>query len=255
MKYTEYSEINDFLDTTLKRVQEILSENFVGMYIFGSLVWGDYDEGISDVDLLVIIKNTLDDNEFKQLEHMHHELIKQYKNLDNRIEIAYAHTSSLKTFKTQTSEIAVISPGEPFHRKEAGIDWLINWYNVLEQSKVLYGPNPRELIEPISKEEFIERVKDQAKEWDGWVVNTKDSRPYQGHAILTMCRALYACRNGGQQTSKKRAAEWAVQELPEWKELIENALRWREEHRNRDIDHSLTYGQTEIFVKHVASII
>lgn len=251
---TEYEDINNFLNLTLKRAQEILKDNFVGMYLFGSLACGYYDEDISDVDLLVIINNPLNNDEFKQLEQLHLDLVKLYKELDNRIEIAYAHLSALKTFKTQTSEIAVISPGEPFHRKEAGIDWLINWYNVQEQGKVVFGPPAHEIIEPISKDEFIERVKNQAREWDSWVVNTKNSRPYQGHAVLTMCRALYTCRNY-KQTSKKQAALWAMKELPKWEQLIKNALKWREEYRNRDIDSSLTYDDTEKFVKYVASII
>jgi len=254
MKYTQYPVINNYLDFTLKKLHEILKDNFVGMYMFGSLVTGDYDEDISDVDLLVVIKNPLSTEEFKRLQLLHHEIIELYKNLDNRIEIAYVHLSALKTFKTQTSEIAVISPGEPFHRKEAGIDWLINWYLVREQGKVLFGPKPQEIIEPISKEEFLGKVKKQAKEWNSWVVNTKLSRPYQGHAILTMCRALYTCRNGI-QTSKKQAAYWAMKELPEYKKLIKSALTWREEHRNKDIDPSLTYNETEKFVKYVVGII
>jgi len=224
------------------------------MYLFGSLVWGDFDEDVSDIDLLVVTRSPLVANKFEQLKQMHHNLVKIYKNLDNRIEIAYVPLSALKSFKRQTSEISVISPGEPFHKKEVGIDWLINWYNVLEQSKTLFGPPPVEIIEPISKEEFIERVRDQAKEWDNWVINTKDSRPYQSHAILTMCRALYAYRKG-KQTSKKQAALWVMDELPEWAELIKNALKWREEHRNRNIDHSVTYEETEKFVKYVAHII
>lgn len=251
MSPTEYPEINHFLSSSLESMQKILADNLVGLYLYGSLVWGDFDEDISDVDLLAVTKTPLNDEEFINLGEMHKDLIRSYKNFDNRLEVAYADLNVLKTFKVQTSEIAVISPGEPFHRKEVGHDWLINWYIVQEQGKVLFGPHPTEVIEPISEEEFIYRVRVQAKEWVDWVINTKGSRPYQGHAILTMCRALYVCRNG-QQVSKKQAANWAMKEFPEWAGLIQDALKWREEYRNRDIDHGKTYPQTEQFVEFIA---
>jgi len=233
-------------------MHEILGENIMGLYLYGSLVWGDFDEEISDIDLLTVTKKPLNDTEFTLLEKMHHDLVELYKDLDNRIEIAYIHLGALKTFKTQKSEIAVISPGEPFHRKETGIDWLINWYTVLQQGKVLFGLAPDAIIEPISKEEFLQAVRRQTKEWVDWVVNTKSSRPYQGHAILTMCRALYAYKNS-EQVSKKQAASWAMKELPEQAELIQNALQWRTEFRNKDIDNEATYPQTEKFVKYIAN--
>ncbi|KKS14664.1 MAG: hypothetical protein UU77_C0030G0007 [candidate division WWE3 bacterium GW2011_GWC1_41_7] len=251
MEFIEYPEINSFLNTALDEMKVILGDNLVGLYLYGSLVWGDFDENISDVDLLAVTKTPLNGSEFAQLEKLHNELVKSYKELDNRVEIAYAHLAALKTFKIQKSEISVISPGEPFHKKEAGIDWLINWYIVLQQGKTLFGPDSDRVIEPISKEEFVQAVQRQAKEWADWVIHTKGSRPYQGHAILTMCRAFYAQKHG-EQVSKKQAALWAMIELPEWTALIQQALQWRRDFRNREVDNEATYPQTEKFVKYMA---
>ncbi len=147
------------------------------------------------------------------------------------------------------SRIAIVSPGEPFHFKEAGADWLLNWYFVREQSQTLYGPLPQEIIEPVSKEEFVAAVRRQALEWGDWIEHTRGSRPYQGYAILTMCRALYALRSG-EQASKRAAMEWAVQELPEQAALIRRAWQWREDYRE-DVDPEQTYPETVAFVKEV----
>ena len=42
-----------------------------------------------------------------------------------------------------------------------------------------------------------------------------------------MCRAIYACRSG-KQLSKTEAGLWAQQELPEWADIIQTALDWRQ---------------------------
>ena len=102
----------------------------------------------------------------------------------------------------------------------------MNWYLTREKSKTLFGPSPITLIEPISKEEFIQSVKDNARSWGKWVEGMKN-RYAQSYAILSMCRALFSYKKGD-QASKKEAAEWAQRELPEWSTLIQNAIDWKE---------------------------
>jgi hypothetical protein len=143
----------------------------------------------------------------------------------------------------------MISPGEPFHFKEAGKDRLINWYMVQEQGRTLFGPAPTTLIDPISEQEFIQTVKEHVASWAEWIYDAR-ARPSQAYAILTMCRALYACRHGV-QVSKRKAAEWAARELPEWSELIANALLWRSAWRDDTVDHAATFPETLRFVQFV----
>jgi predicted nucleotidyltransferase len=254
MQATPYTDINRQLDELLSRMQAILGKKLVGLYLFGSLVWGDFDYAISDIDLLAAIAADLDDQEFAQLDKLHHDLAKAYPEWEGRLEIAYISTQALQTFKTQTSPIAIISPGEPFHVKEAGNDWLINWYIVQERGLTLYGPAPTSIIAHISKEEFIQWVRVQAEEWREYIIYAQHSRPYQAYSILTMCRALYASKTG-QQVSKKQAALWTQQHFPAWSAQIEKALKWREDHRNKQIDHEATYPETVRFVTAVIDYI
>jgi len=62
--------------------------------------------------------------------------------------------------------LAVISPGEPFHFKESDPGWLMNWYMVQEQGRTLFGPDPTTLIDPISKQEFIQTVNLKTKDYE-----------------------------------------------------------------------------------------
>src|SRR5690348_4129469 len=132
MKVTAYEDINGLLDDLLGRLKGALGEKLVGLYLYGSLVWGDFDYDISDIDLLAVTTAPLDEAEFTRLERLHNDFVAEYSRWNDRLEIAYLPLKGLQTFRTEASPIAVISPGEPFNLKEAGYDWLINWYVVQE---------------------------------------------------------------------------------------------------------------------------
>jgi len=92
----------------------------------------------------------------------------------------------------------------------------------------------------------MQAVQEHAKAWGEWIYDMHN-RKSQAYAILTMCRALYAYKND-EQISKKQAALWAEKELPEWSKLIQNALLWREDWRNEQVDHEETFPETLRFV-------
>lgn len=232
--------IQPVLATVHHELPSALGHTLVGIYLYGSAVWGDFDDDISDIDVLVVLTRDIDATVFARLDAWHQSLETRYPAWAGRIEIAYISTTALQTFRTHNSPIAVISPGEPFNIKEAGIDWLINWYTIRHQSVVLYGAAVATVIPDISADEFRDSVRRQVGEWRDWVSHTRDSRPYQAYTILTMCRALYAW-NTGQQASKRVAAEWTMQQLPTHAGIIANALVWRRDHREMDINHAATY--------------
>jgi hypothetical protein len=244
---TAYADINQLLELLLLSMQKILGEKLVGLYLHGSLVIGDFDPTISDIDLVAALASDIDDKEFEALQKMHVDFAHQNEEWDNRIEVCYISSAALQTVKTHTSLVAKIGPGEPFHKRETSIEWLISWYVVRETSITLFGPSPKTIIEPISKEEFIEALRAYTKAWEVWV-HDMHNRKSQAYAILTMCRALYTLKYG-EQVSKKQAAVWAEKEFPEWASLIEQALVWREVWRDEDVDHDATFPDTLRFVR------
>jgi len=246
MQPTPYSHINKLLNSLLSQLQDILGKKLIGLYLCGSLVLGDFDPTISDIDLVATLSSDIDEREFEALQNMHTAFATTYKEWDDRIEVCYISVAALKTVRSRTSQIANISPGEPFHRRESRKEWLTDWYLVREKSITLFGPSPKTLIEPISKEEFIQAVKEQTKAWGEWIYDIH-TRKSQAYAILTMCRALYAYKNG-EQVSKKQAAIWAEKELPRWSSLIKNALLWREAWRDEDVNYEATLQETQQFV-------
>lgn len=247
MQPTPYPPINEFLDNLQAALEHILGKKLVGLYLYGSIVMGDFDNDISDIDLLAAVTVELSMMEFNSLRHMHHEIIEKNPQWENRLEIAYVPLKALKTFKEKSSKIGIISPGEPFHNIEAGRDWLINWYMVRENSLKLLGPPARAFIEPVSQDEFIKAVKEHVRAWDEWMTADRD-RTAQSYAILTLCRGLYTIQHG-EQVSKPQAVAWVAETYPQWATLVQNALLWRQHPNEENVDHVATFPETRRFVE------
>jgi hypothetical protein len=223
---TPYLEANLLLSALRPGVQDVLGEKLVGLYLYGSATTGDFDAGVSDIDLLAAISTELADAEFEALRQMHDDVVCKHIGWDDRVEVQYVPTDGLASFRDRTSSIAVISPGEPLNRKDAGSDWLMNWYLVREYGVTLIGPEPAAIIPPINRNEFVQAVRDYAV----WQVQNSDrirGAKSQSYAVLTGCRALYTVTHH-EHVSKQEAALWACQEMPEWAPLIRQALLWRE---------------------------
>ena len=246
MQQTPFPDINRLLESLLSRIRHIFQESLVGLYLYGSLTTGDFDPESSDIDLLAAISSDVSDAEFQALRAMHREFARENPGWEDRVEVGYLSVAALRTFRSERSPIAIISPGEPFHMTEAGSEWLMNWYVVREKGVALFGPPAEALIAPITWEEYEGCIRDYAVEWGVRIRDVPD-RKGQAYAILTMCRALHLHRTG-ETASKRQAALWAQEELPQWSGLIQNALAWRESWREQQVNHAATHAETIRFV-------
>src|SRR6202521_358150 len=71
MLATPYANINAILELLLASPQGILDTKLVGLYLYGSLVIGDFDPDISDIDLVAALSSDIDEREFEALQKMH----------------------------------------------------------------------------------------------------------------------------------------------------------------------------------------
>jgi len=250
MPNTPYPEINRLLESLLSHLRHIFQERLVGLYLYGSLATGDFDPDSSDIDLLAVTSSQITPAEFDALRVMHGDLARANPEWDDRIDAVYLPVAALRDFQSEKSPI-VISPGEPFHTREgeALVDWLQNWYIVRESGLALFGPPPKTIIPVITREEFVAAVLRYAAEVSVWARHEPE-RKGQAYAILTLCRVLHVLRTG-KPASKRQAALWAQQELPEWSGLIQDALAWRQDWREENIDHAATLPDTKRFVNFV----
>ena len=255
MALTPHPDVNALIDRILSGVRCILDGKLVGLYTFGSLATGAFDPAISDIDLVAALAADLDDREFDDLERMHADIAQRHPLWNDRIELGYIAVDNLRRIAPD-AEIALISPGEPLHRKPAGTDWLFNLSTLRDHGLALVGPPPRTLIDPISSGDLSQALPALMREWREWVTQTEliHQRTYQAHMIVTMCRALYTFKHGA-IASKPEAAAWAEQELPQWSPLIRDAMARRAAKGDEHVDHDATLPQTLRFVHSVTATI
>jgi predicted nucleotidyltransferase len=72
---TPYPDVNEMLNLFLNRVHEILGDQFIGMYLHGSLANGGFDE-YSDIDVIVATVAAISGQAFSALKEMHEQISK-----------------------------------------------------------------------------------------------------------------------------------------------------------------------------------
>ncbi len=239
------SDVAALLGELREGIAATLGADFAGLYLFGSLVYGDFTPGVSDIDLVAVTSRFMTEDDIDRLREMHRQIVARHPEWVDRIEVAYQSTHGLRTWRTERSPMGIISPGEPIHLIDAGDDWRINWFFVLDHGVTLFGPPPETLIAPIPKVVFIDAARELGRDWLTRIHTVGDQRG-ESYAILTLCRALYT-HYTGDLVSKVRAARWVQSRYPEWTSLIEMALERRvSPDANGPVD---TFAETVRFIE------
>lgn len=226
---TPYPEINTLLNLLLAKVQSVLAENFVGLYLYGSLAGGDFNLATSDIDFLVITAGEIPTATIAGLEKLHREFNISDRPWARKLEGAYIPQEDIRRFGLHNIPRPVINEGK-FYLAHQGRDWVIQRHQIREQGVVVAGPDPAPLIDPVRPEEVRQAVRAILDEW--WApllaqpeILQRDD--YQAYGILSMCRALYTLAQGT-IASKSVSARWTQAQLGvEWAGLIAAGLAWR----------------------------
>ena len=86
---TKYKEINDLLRQLLLKIQSILANEFVGMYIGGSLASDSFNSETSDIDCYIITTKALSENMTRKIEEMHNQFYSSKLKYAKKIEASY----------------------------------------------------------------------------------------------------------------------------------------------------------------------
>jgi predicted nucleotidyltransferase len=241
------------LDAVREAILSIAGQSLIGLYLFGSLVDGDFDPRISDVDLIAVLEDTPNEELATQLRRVHEVLARAMPAWDDRIEVIYISKKGLANCRTGATTIGVISPGERFHLVRAGRDWVLNWYPARENALTLIGPPIHSLIPPIPAAEYVEELRLYLADFLNRM--EEDATPgWQAYAILSICRGLYMIKCG-RRVSKREAASWAQREFPQWADLIDRAVHWRDRQRDADSQNGrATVQETRTFISETTKL-
>jgi hypothetical protein len=226
---TPYADVNAAMVMLLAEVQAVLGDQFVGLYVHGSLAGGGFDPQRSDVDFLVVTAGELPADTLPALKAMQARLRHSGLLWATRMEGCFIPRPALRRYDPAHARHPWLSDDGHLAVEQVGSDWVIQMHVLREHGLVLAGPDPCTLIDPISPDDLRQAQRTTLQEW--WRPQLEDhtrlrDRHYQSYAVLTMCRALYMLEHGAVVT-KAEAARWAQQTLdPRWARLIERALAW-----------------------------
>ena len=131
------SSVDAMLEPFLADLRDVLGPSLVGLYLYGSAVEGGFDEGVSDVDLLAVTSVAAARLDLKRLDAVHRAVIARDPSWEDRLEIVYVSAGAVADSAATAEQLAVVSPGEPFHLSGPVADWLQNWYFVRRRSVAL----------------------------------------------------------------------------------------------------------------------
>lgn len=225
---TPHQHVNDVLFTLTTEISEILGNKVIGVYVFGSLSYDDFNARRSDIDLITITNGLLIDEELGRIKKLHLEIETKFSEWKERIECSYTPLEMFKN-KLPTNLHRPYFGGSTFYPAATyGNEWLINNYLVYKYGITLIGPDIKEVIEPIALKDVKKAsIQDLYKEWEPkindevWLENSH----YQSYLVLNLCRILHTVLNN-EAGSKSVSAEWVKTKFPQWKNLIETAESW-----------------------------
>lgn len=267
---TPYAELNAVLTYLLDGVTAVLAENFVGAYLQGSFAVGDYTE-YSDCDFIVVTESDLSSNELHGLQQLHaaiHELPHPYWRTG--LEGSYAPSGILRRLATDPRD----PPGEPrpddwadpglsgspplvypfwyldhgsrtLVRSEHDNSQVVRWC-LREKGVVLAGPDPHELIDPVTPAALRKEVRETMDR------SLASGLPmpmvaWQAFWVGLFCRILHTLETG-EVASKKVAMTWARKTLePSWHGLISRAQAMR---KGDDATAALPADPDDVAVTH-----
>jgi predicted nucleotidyltransferase len=246
IKPTIYPDVNEVLNLLLLNVKKILGDQFVGMYLYGSLSSGDFDPETSDIDFLVVTTKNLSDEKIAELEAMHQQTWATSPKRAGELEGSYIPKDLIRRHDPNGAPCPTVNEGK-FFVDQRGSDWIIQRHVVREYGVIVEGPDPKTLIDFVSPDDIRGAVLGTLHEWwfpmldiPSWL--REHGNKYQAFAVITMCRVLHALEHGT-VVSKPKAIEWARKYLGDpWRQLIDKAVdASRQETQDDFLDETLGF--------------
>lgn len=227
MNPTSDLQLNALLSDLLTSAKSILKENFIGMYLTGSLAVGDFDNE-SDVDFVIIMRSKASEDQVLELQKMHLRLHRADTKWATCLEGYYIVQSELHHYDANAAwhlyldngskDLQVVTDNEK--------DWVFERFVLQKYALILDGPDPKSLFDAIPVQVLQKNVFTELQRWSNEVLDNPASlnnRWFQSFMVLSLCRMLYTLQFGA-IVSKAVAKEWAKESLdPKWIKLIERA--------------------------------
>ncbi|HLK19254.1 MAG TPA: aminoglycoside adenylyltransferase domain-containing protein [Bryobacteraceae bacterium] len=217
-------EVAELLRVIGAELPDILPDNLVGVYVWGSLTYEAFDEACSDIDLVAVTQRDVDDREFAALNNWFVNLGKR-NHWAGRIDMRFVIDGE---FLDKTSRCCGFyhyqgkltrhgSDGNPFI-----------WLNVGKSGITLWGKHAATIAPRVSdrclSDALLLELNYLKDDLASNVGNQSDQAfIHNAYAVLTACRIFYTARHRT-LVSKQEAMRWAMENVPpQWRPVIQAA--------------------------------
>ena len=244
--------INSFVEKS----KEILQDNLVGVYLHGSAVMGCYNPAKSDIDLIVVVKESIEDSVKSTFMDMVIDL--NEKGPAKGIEMSIVKRCVCKPFVYPT----------PFelHFSVAHLDWygknpddyiskmkgedkdLAAHFTIINhRGECLYGASIKDIFADVPVQDYIDSI------WNDIAEAEEEITDNPLYIILNLARVLAYIKDG-LVLSKKEGGEGALKNVHvKYHSLIQDALIEYAEDRNISYDTNLAKDYAIYMVGEIAS--
>jgi predicted nucleotidyltransferase len=231
---TPYDDVNAVLTQLSAGLTGLLGEQLLGVYLTGSLTYGDFDPGSSDIDFLAVLDEELTGEQLDAIVDLHKRIGDAVPRWVKRLEGSYITKAMLATKDRPEQARPYINAGE-IHHYRYGNEWTINLYALQRSGVALVGPAPNEIFPHVdfedvcaaSRQDLIDEWLPKTADPDAFQRTGYDSDHLRAYAALTLCRILHRAKHDG-IASKRVASRWVKETYGEpWRSLVEQAENWR----------------------------
>jgi hypothetical protein len=163
---TPYPALNTLLTEWAEGLKRLLGKNIVGLYLSGSLAFGDFVPDRSDIDLQAIVRSPLTKDELRSVEQLHKAMESRRPEWAGRIECSYVPLELMHELTPPRTPRPWWGFGTFYAEAPAGNEWIINHYLLSKHGMALAGPEFKELIPAIDIHRVREAsARDLFQEW------------------------------------------------------------------------------------------
>lgn len=251
MMLDKYPTVKKFIQSISLDFQEIFGDNLVAIYVTGSLTTDSYIEGLSDIDMIVVINEKTSPDELENLK-IWAENLPENDSLSSVLDISMVQRKNIVFGNSVPEEALEFYNKEINYAKNALGNSPIVWDQILKNGITVFGPNPQEILTMVPWEKILEALKSELTTIEDRIDTHFEDIKFRYYVIATLCRILYTIETKS-YTSKEEALYWYRDSYGLHTEIINAALYYIK----RDENH-LTKTQKEdykIFAREVSGLL
>jgi len=209
------------------KLEELLPSKFYGLYLYNSVAMGNFEAGYSDIDFVVILKSNLLGEEIVKLKTLHKYFASVYK-YGTKLDGMYLQYDMIGKTNNDIKKYPYVKDASLFEAGYFDINY-VTWWSLREYEMAIDSPSLKNELSEICFENVIQTMKYNLNKY--WLPKLEKSEVFKEDmwvefAIVTLSRIIYTLKDS-EIKSKTQSCYFIVNEYPEWKDIVEEALAIR----------------------------